>query len=224
MFSRQIEELKESYQEKLENTFEMYKDAIKEHAYQSAMSNLEDDYVPFDEFLAEQQKVEVCRVQFLLRVRPEDPFSLKPAVLSRGLPLLATTVTTLIQLFLLVTSGITRRCLALKTLFKSTLLLGNITSALQALKRKVSELETAVEVGGVSSPQTMDQSCQTEPSKAPPEGWRRILNAHRPCFSCVHQLKAVPVFLFFFPQLMIAINVFTKKSVPWRGCARTNKR
>lgn len=130
MFSRQIEELKESYQEKLENTFEMYKDAIKEHAYQSAMSNLEDDYVPFDEFLAEQQKVEVCRVQFLLRVRPEDPFSLKPAVLRRGLPLLATTVTTLIQLFLLVTSGITRRCLALKTLFKSTLLLGNICSRL----------------------------------------------------------------------------------------------
>lgn len=59
MFSQQIEELKERYQEKLENTFEMYKDAIKEHAYQSAMSNLEDDYVPVDEFLAEQQKVEV---------------------------------------------------------------------------------------------------------------------------------------------------------------------
>ncbi|KAK7881241.1 hypothetical protein WMY93_029650 [Mugilogobius chulae] len=42
--SREIEELKESYQEKLENTFEMYKEAIKEHAYQSAMRNLEDDY------------------------------------------------------------------------------------------------------------------------------------------------------------------------------------
>lgn len=59
MFSQQIEELKETYQEKLESTFEMYKDAIKEHAYQSAMSNLEDDYVPLDDFLAEQQKVEV---------------------------------------------------------------------------------------------------------------------------------------------------------------------
>lgn len=59
MFSRQIEELKESYQEKMENTFEMYKDAIKEHAYQSAMNNLEDDYVPLDEFIAEQEKVEV---------------------------------------------------------------------------------------------------------------------------------------------------------------------
>lgn len=56
--SREIEELKESYQEKLENTFEMYKDAIKEHAYQSAMRNLEDDYVPLDEFTAEQEKVE----------------------------------------------------------------------------------------------------------------------------------------------------------------------
>lgn len=60
MFSRQIEELKESYQEKLENTFELYKDAIKEHAYQSAVNNLEDDYVPLDEFNAEQEKAEVC--------------------------------------------------------------------------------------------------------------------------------------------------------------------
>ncbi|CAK6951990.1 kinesin-like protein KIF20A [Scomber scombrus] len=59
--SRQIEELKESYQEKLENTFEMYKDAIKEHAYQCAMNNLEDDYVPLDEFIAEQEKVEALR-------------------------------------------------------------------------------------------------------------------------------------------------------------------
>lgn len=38
----------------------MYKDAIKEHAYQSAMTNLEDNYVPLDEFTAEQEKVEVC--------------------------------------------------------------------------------------------------------------------------------------------------------------------
>lgn len=60
MCSRQIEQLKESYQEKLENTFEMYKDAIKKHAYQSAMNNLEDDYVPLDEFIAEEEKVEVC--------------------------------------------------------------------------------------------------------------------------------------------------------------------
>lgn len=62
MLSQQIEELKETYQEKLESTFEMYKDAIKEHAYQSALSSLEDDYVPLDDFLSEQQKVEVGRV------------------------------------------------------------------------------------------------------------------------------------------------------------------
>ncbi|XP_061661797.1 kinesin-like protein KIF20A isoform X2 [Syngnathoides biaculeatus] len=61
--SQQIEELKESYQEKMENTFEMYKDAIKEHAYKSALSNLEDDYVPLDEFTAEQEKVEVLKRQ-----------------------------------------------------------------------------------------------------------------------------------------------------------------
>ncbi|XP_074549991.1 kinesin-like protein KIF20A isoform X2 [Halichoeres trimaculatus] len=59
--SQEIEKLKESYQEKLENTFEMYKDAIKEHAYQSAMNNLEDDYVPLDEFIAEQEKVETLK-------------------------------------------------------------------------------------------------------------------------------------------------------------------
>ncbi|XP_040921936.1 kinesin-like protein KIF20A isoform X2 [Toxotes jaculatrix] len=59
--SRQVEELKESYQEKLENTFEMYKDVIKEHAYQNALNSLEDDYVPLDEFIAEQEKVEVLR-------------------------------------------------------------------------------------------------------------------------------------------------------------------
>ncbi|XP_076577626.1 kinesin-like protein KIF20A [Chaetodon auriga] len=61
--SRQIEELKESYQEKLENTFEMYKDAIKEHAYQTALNNLEDDYVPLDEFMAEQEKVEALKLK-----------------------------------------------------------------------------------------------------------------------------------------------------------------
>lgn len=37
----------------------MYKDVIKEHAYQCAMSNLEDNYVPLDEFTAEQEKAEV---------------------------------------------------------------------------------------------------------------------------------------------------------------------
>ncbi|KAM8731634.1 kinesin-like protein KIF20A isoform 2-T3 [Acanthopagrus schlegelii] len=90
--SRQIEELKESYQEKMENTFEMYKDAIKEHAYQSAMNNLEDDYVPLDEFIAEQEKVE-------------------------------------------------------------------------ALKRRVSELETLTSRGGECAAPAVNQSCQTQPCK-----------------------------------------------------------
>ncbi|CAB1349606.1 unnamed protein product [Coregonus sp. 'balchen'] len=53
-----VAELKESYQEKLENTFEMYKDALKDHAYQRALERVEDDYVPLDEFIAEQEKVE----------------------------------------------------------------------------------------------------------------------------------------------------------------------
>ncbi|KAK5850076.1 hypothetical protein PBY51_014357 [Eleginops maclovinus] len=59
--NRQVEELKEGFQEKLENTFEMYKDAIKKHAYQSAMNNLEDNYVPVDDFIAEQDKVETLK-------------------------------------------------------------------------------------------------------------------------------------------------------------------
>ncbi|KAM6900517.1 kinesin-like protein KIF20A [Xenentodon cancila] len=58
---RQMEEVKERYEEKLENTFDMYKDAIKEHAYQCALNNLEDAYVPLDEFTAEQEKVEVLK-------------------------------------------------------------------------------------------------------------------------------------------------------------------
>uniref|UniRef100_A0A8C9RUS8 Kinesin-like protein n=1 Tax=Scleropages formosus TaxID=113540 RepID=A0A8C9RUS8_SCLFO len=57
--SRQMAELKESYQEKLENTFELYKDALKEHAYQCALERVGEEYVPMDEFIAEQEKVEV---------------------------------------------------------------------------------------------------------------------------------------------------------------------
>ncbi|XP_034759163.2 protein mono-ADP-ribosyltransferase PARP4-like [Acipenser ruthenus] len=56
-----VEELKESYEEKLENTFDMYKDAIKQHAYQRAMEEVEDNYVPIEEFLAEQEKVVVIK-------------------------------------------------------------------------------------------------------------------------------------------------------------------
>ncbi|KAM6913436.1 kinesin-like protein KIF20A [Lycodopsis pacificus] len=54
----QMAEQKERDQDKLEDTLEMYKDAIKEHAYQCAMENVLDDYVPLDEFIAEQEKVE----------------------------------------------------------------------------------------------------------------------------------------------------------------------
>ncbi|XP_067108102.1 kinesin-like protein KIF20A [Osmerus mordax] len=56
--NRQMAEMKESYQEKMENTFEMYKDALKEHAYQCALARVEDDYVPLAVLFAEQDKVE----------------------------------------------------------------------------------------------------------------------------------------------------------------------
>ncbi|CAL8293447.1 unnamed protein product [Lota lota] len=61
LLSQQMVELKESYDEKLENTFDMYKDAIKEHAYQSAMNRIGDNYVPVNEFIAEEEKVEGLR-------------------------------------------------------------------------------------------------------------------------------------------------------------------
>lgn len=57
--SKRLEELKESYEEKLENKFEMYKEAIKKHAYMCAMEKIEEHYVPVEEFIAEQAKVEV---------------------------------------------------------------------------------------------------------------------------------------------------------------------
>ncbi|NXC18683.1 KI20A protein, partial [Corythaeola cristata] len=53
-----LEDLKDSYEEKLESKFEMYKEAIKKHAYLCAMEQIEDHYVPIEEFLAEQEKVE----------------------------------------------------------------------------------------------------------------------------------------------------------------------
>lgn len=153
MFSQQIEELKESYQEKLENTFEMYKDAIKEHAYQSARSSLE------EEILAEQQKVEVGGV-VAFTSRSED---------------------LLIQLFL--TPGNRSCCLRRSfTLglveFRRSLNPGfqclTVKSALQALTRRLSELEAS---GGssreVRTPPTEDQSCQTQTSTAAAEGQQR---------------------------------------------------
>ncbi|XP_073187231.1 kinesin-like protein KIF20A isoform X3 [Lepidochelys kempii] len=57
-WSKRLEDVRESYEEKLENTFEMYKEAIKKHAYLCAMEQVEDHYVPIEEFVAEQEKVE----------------------------------------------------------------------------------------------------------------------------------------------------------------------
>ncbi|NXL17732.1 KI20A protein, partial [Setophaga kirtlandii] len=53
-----LEDMKDSYEEKLERKFEMYKEAIKKHAYMCAMEQIEEHYVPIEEFLAEQEKVE----------------------------------------------------------------------------------------------------------------------------------------------------------------------
>ncbi|KAM6086947.1 kinesin-like protein KIF20A [Chlamydotis macqueenii] len=57
IFNR-LEDMKDSYEEKLESKFEMYKEAIKKHAYACAMEQIEEHYVPVEEFLAEQEKVE----------------------------------------------------------------------------------------------------------------------------------------------------------------------
>ncbi|XP_068022799.1 kinesin-like protein KIF20A [Melanerpes formicivorus] len=57
-WSNRLEDLKDSYEEKLESKFEMYKEAIKKHAYVCAMEQIEHHYVPIEEFLAEQEKVE----------------------------------------------------------------------------------------------------------------------------------------------------------------------
>ncbi|NWT71519.1 KI20A protein, partial [Prunella himalayana] len=58
LFSNRLEDMKDSYEEKLESKFEMYKEAIKKHAYMCAMEQIEEHYVPIEEFLAEQEKVE----------------------------------------------------------------------------------------------------------------------------------------------------------------------
>ncbi|NXM59827.1 KI20A protein, partial [Illadopsis cleaveri] len=58
MLHNRLEDMKDSYEEKLESKFEMYKEAIKKHAYMCAMEQIEDHYVPIEEFLAEQEKVE----------------------------------------------------------------------------------------------------------------------------------------------------------------------
>uniref|UniRef100_A0A803JNK6 Kinesin-like protein n=2 Tax=Xenopus tropicalis TaxID=8364 RepID=A0A803JNK6_XENTR len=57
-WSKRFEDLKETHEEQLESRLEMYKKAIKNHAYRQAMDELEENYVPLDEFQAEQEKVE----------------------------------------------------------------------------------------------------------------------------------------------------------------------
>ncbi|KAK9972686.1 hypothetical protein ABG768_025974 [Culter alburnus] len=57
LHSRQLVDLKESYEEKMDSTFEMYKEALKDHAYQCALERLEEDYIPIDEFNEEQERV-----------------------------------------------------------------------------------------------------------------------------------------------------------------------
>ncbi|TSL34545.1 Kinesin-like protein KIF20A [Bagarius yarrelli] len=54
--SRQMADLKESYEEKMDSTFEMYKEALKEHAYQCALEKLEEEYVPLDERVNELEQ------------------------------------------------------------------------------------------------------------------------------------------------------------------------
>ncbi|XP_061455017.1 kinesin-like protein KIF20A isoform X4 [Rhineura floridana] len=64
-WSKRLEDLKESYEEKLESKFEMYKEAIKKHAYMCAMEQIEEHYVPIEEFIAEQAKVEDREMKIL---------------------------------------------------------------------------------------------------------------------------------------------------------------
>ncbi|XP_072544101.1 kinesin-like protein KIF20A [Salminus brasiliensis] len=54
--SRQMADLKDNYEEKMDSTFEMYKEALKEHAYQCALERLEDDYVPLEEYTEVQDR------------------------------------------------------------------------------------------------------------------------------------------------------------------------
>ncbi|XP_063309088.1 kinesin-like protein KIF20A [Pelobates fuscus] len=57
-YSRRIEELRETYEDQVESRLELYKKAIKNHAYRQALEELEENYVPLDEFQAEQEKAE----------------------------------------------------------------------------------------------------------------------------------------------------------------------
>nr|XP_033790550.1 kinesin-like protein KIF20A isoform X2 [Geotrypetes seraphini] len=56
-WSKICEEEREKSEQLLEKRFEMYRNAIKHHAYHCAMEEVEDNYVPVEEFLAEQEQV-----------------------------------------------------------------------------------------------------------------------------------------------------------------------
>lgn len=60
-FSRQMVDLKEGYEEKMESTFDMYKEALKEHAYQCALERLEEDYIPIEEYNEELERIKACK-------------------------------------------------------------------------------------------------------------------------------------------------------------------
>ncbi|XP_042318660.1 kinesin-like protein KIF20A [Sceloporus undulatus] len=76
-WSKRLEDLKENYEEKLESKFEMYKEAIKKHAYTCAMEQIEEHYVPIEEFLAEQAKVEDRDMKILqMKLKLEEQNSL----------------------------------------------------------------------------------------------------------------------------------------------------
>ncbi|KAM5157918.1 kinesin-like protein KIF20A isoform 1-T2 [Mantella aurantiaca] len=57
-WSKRLEDFKETTEEQLESRLEMYKKAIKNHAFRQAMEDLEENYVPYEEFQTEQEKVE----------------------------------------------------------------------------------------------------------------------------------------------------------------------
>ncbi|XP_030046009.1 kinesin-like protein KIF20A [Microcaecilia unicolor] len=56
-WSKLCEDEREKSELLLEKRFEMYRNAIKQHAYHCAMEEVEDNYVPVEDFLAEQEKV-----------------------------------------------------------------------------------------------------------------------------------------------------------------------
>ncbi|KAM6283135.1 kinesin-like protein KIF20A [Porphyrio hochstetteri] len=83
-WSNRLEDMKDSYEEKLESKFEMYKEAIKKHAYMCAMEQIEEHYVPIEEFLAEQEKVEDRESKILQLERQLDEQSGR--LLAQGSP------------------------------------------------------------------------------------------------------------------------------------------